>query len=82
MHEIDKAVGFFKANTPPSQGNNLSDQEAWDVATYINSHERPPDPRFTGDIASTRKQFHNSEYSLYGVTVNGKLLGQGISATR
>ena len=82
MHEIDKATDFIKANMPLSQWQRLSDQEAWDVATYVNSHERPQNPRCTGDIATTRKQSHNSEYSLYGVTVNGKLLGQGTPTTR
>ena len=82
MHEIDKAAGFIKANMPLGLGNSLSEQEAWDVATYINSHERPQDPRFTGDIAATRRQFHDSEFSLYGVSVNGKLLGQGTAGAR
>lgn len=77
MHEVDKATGFIKANMPLGKGNTLSDQDAWDVATYINSHERPQDPRFTGNIADTRKRFHDSEFSLYGQTVNGRQLGQG-----
>ena len=77
MHEVDKATSFIKANMPLGMGNTLSDQDAWDVATYINSHERPQDPRFTGNVADTRKQFHDTEFSLYGQTVNGKQLGQG-----
>lgn len=77
MHEVDKATGFIKANMPLGKANTLSDQDAWDVATYINSHERPQDPRFTGNVADTRKRFHDSEFSLYGQTVNGQLLGQG-----
>jgi thiosulfate dehydrogenase len=77
MHEVDKATGFIKANMPLGKGNTLSDQDAWDVATYINSHERPQDPRFTGNIADTRKRFHDSEFSLYGQTVNGQQLGRG-----
>ena len=78
MHEVDKATGFIKANMPLGLGNSLSDQEAWGVATCINSHERPQDPRVTGNVADTRKQFHDSEFSLYGQTVNGQLLGQGV----
>ena len=77
MHEVDKATSFIKANMPLGLGNTLSDQDAWDVATFINSHERPQDPRFTGNVTDTRKQFHDSEFSLYGQTVNGKQLGQG-----
>ncbi len=78
MHEIDKAASFIKSNMPYGLHNALSDQEAWDVATFINSFERPQDPRFTGDMAQTRKQFHDSPHSLYGVQVNGKLLGKGL----
>lgn len=75
MHEVDKAAAFIQANMPLGRGGSLSVQEAWDVSTYINSQERPQDPRFTRDVATTRAQFHNSPHSLYGTTVNGKLLG-------
>ena len=78
MANINNAAGFIKANMPLGQGGTLTDQQAWDVATFIDSHERPQDPRFTGDVAQTRAQFHDSEYSLYGTQVGGKLLGQGI----
>lgn len=72
-HEVDKAASFIKGNMP--YGNpTLDDQEAWDVATYINSMERPQDPRFTGNVADTRKQFHDTPFSLYGTEVNGRLL--------
>lgn len=77
MHEIDKAARFIKANMPYSKHNVLTDQEAWDVATYINSFERPQDPRFNGSVEKTREQYHNTPHSLYGVKVNGHLLGQG-----
>ncbi|WP_305598613.1 c-type cytochrome [Polaromonas sp.] len=77
MHQVDNATAFIKANMPLGQGGTLSDQEAWDVATFMNGHERPQDPRFTGNVSDTRKKFHDSEFSLYGQTVNGKLLGTG-----
>ncbi|MFD1104486.1 c-type cytochrome [Sphingobium olei] len=48
MARIDNAAGFIKANMPLGQGNRLSDQQAWDVAAFVNSHERPKDPRQTG----------------------------------
>ena len=75
MHQVDKAAAFIQANMPLGRGGSLSAQNAWDVSTYINSQERPQDPRFTQDVATTRAQFHDSPYSLYGTTVNGKLLG-------
>lgn len=77
MHEIDKAAYFIHANMPFSKGGSLTEQEAWDVAYYINSHERPQDPRYKGDIAATRKEFHDTKWSLYGQEVNGALLGKG-----
>ena len=77
MGSIKNAAGFIKANMPLSQGNSLSDQQAWDVAMFMNSHERPQDPRFKGSIAETRKEHHDSPFDLYGRTINGQLLGQG-----
>ncbi len=67
MHRVDTAAGFIKANMPYGLGGTLSDQEAWDVALFMNSHERPQDPRFSGSVAQTRDQHHN-EYCLYGRT--------------
>ena len=74
MHRIDTAAGFIKANMPLGKPNSLSDQDAWDVASFINSRERPQDPRFTGDVAETRKIFHE-ENCHYGDAVDGKILG-------
>lgn len=77
MHSVKTAATFIKHNMPLSRGGTLTDQQAWDVAYFMDSHERPQDPRFTGDIAETRQKYHNSKWSLYGKTVNGHLLGQG-----
>jgi thiosulfate dehydrogenase len=57
----------------------LTDQQAWDVAAFMNSHERPEDPRFTGNLAKTTEQFHNSEFDYYGKRQgsDGQLLGNG-----
>ena len=74
MHRINTAAGFIKANMPLSKGNTLTDQQAWDVATYVMSHERPQDPRFKGDVAQTKKDYHD-ENCKYGETVDGKVLG-------
>jgi thiosulfate dehydrogenase len=75
MANISNATGFIKLNMPLTQPNSLSDQEAYDVATYIDSQERPQDPRFTGSVAQTRVQFHDTTDSMYGKPVNGHLLG-------
>lgn len=75
MGSISNAAKFVKANMPLSQGGALSDQQAWDVAFYLDSHERPQDPRFAGSVAQTRAKYHNSPMSMYGRTVNGVLLG-------
>ena len=77
MGSIKNAAGFIKANMPLSQGNTLSDQEAWDVAAFMNSHERPQDPRFQGSIDDTRKKYHDSPNDMYGREVNGQVLGKG-----
>ena len=45
MHVRATAAAFIKANMPLGQGNTLTDQEAWDVAAYIDGKPRPDDPR-------------------------------------
>ncbi len=74
MHRINTAAGFIKGNMPLGQGGSLSDRDAWDVAAFMNSHERPQDPRFNGDTAATKEQFHQHQ-GFYGQEVDGKLLG-------
>lgn len=77
MSDIKNAAGFIKANMPLSKGGSLSEQQAWDVAAYIDSQPRPQDPRFKGSIEATRAAYHSSSDSRYGRTVNGNVLGQG-----
>ncbi|MEO8935623.1 MAG: c-type cytochrome [Burkholderiaceae bacterium] len=74
MSSVKNAAGFIKGNMPLSQGNTLTDQEAWDVALFMDSHERPQDPRFTDSIAETKSKYHDSG-DMYGETVNGVRLG-------
>ncbi|ETK14239.1 c-type cytochrome [Pseudomonas sp. FH1] len=80
MHRINTAASFIKHNMPLGKGGSLSDQQAWDVAAYVNSHERPQDPRLVdGSVEKTRLKFHaNDGVNLYGQTVEGVLIGQGI----
>jgi thiosulfate dehydrogenase len=75
MHEIQNAAGFIKANMPLALGGSLTDQQAWDVAMFMDSQERPQDPRFNGSVETTRTRYHDSPYSMYGKTVNGHVLG-------
>lgn len=77
MHQLGNAAGFIHANMPLGRGGSLTEQQAWDVAMFMNSHERPQDPRFTGSVAETRKKYHDTDDSMYGLTVNGRLLGSG-----
>lgn len=44
MHRISTAAAFIKANMPLGMGNTLTDQEVWDLAAFVNSKPRPPDP--------------------------------------
>ena len=60
MHQIGNAAGFIKANMPLGQAGMLSDQEAWDVAYFMNAHERPQDPRYAESVAATRAKYHDS----------------------
>lgn len=45
MSKVKTAAAFIRANMPLGKGNSLSEQDAWDVAQYLDSHPRPPDPR-------------------------------------
>ncbi len=50
MHQLDTAAAFIRSNMPLGRGGSLDAQQAWDVAMFIDGHERPQDPRFTGDV--------------------------------
>ena len=41
MAQVDKAVRFIKHNMPKNAPDSLTEQEAWDVAKYIDSQPRP-----------------------------------------
>ena len=75
MGRMSNAAAFIKANMPLGLPGSLSDQQAWDVALYMNSHDRPQDPRFNGDVEKTRRQFHDTTDSMYGREVDGTVLG-------
>jgi thiosulfate dehydrogenase len=66
MHKVNIAAKFIKANMPLGKPNSLSDQDAWDVAAFMNSQQRPQDPRHEGNLAETTKKFHASKYDYYG----------------
>lgn len=71
-------ASFVKHNMPLGQPGRLSDQEAWDVAFYVNSQERPQDPRYTGDVRETRAMYLDTfhKHTNYGLEVEGRLLGE------
>lgn len=77
MHKVDVAAAFIKHNMPLGLANTLSDQDAWDVAGFMNSHERPQDPRFQGDLTATAELFHANKFDYYGkrTSEQGDLLG-------
>jgi len=45
MHRVGKAAAFIKANMPYGAGGSLDNQDAWDIAAFVDSHPRPEDPR-------------------------------------
>lgn len=75
MASVTNAAKFIHAYMPFGLSGTLSVQQAWDVATFIDSQIRPQDPRFVQSVAATRSRFHNTSSSMYGITVNGVLLG-------
>ena len=75
MGSVNNAAAFIKANMPLGLHGTLSDQDAWDVALFMDSHERPQDPRYTGSVAETRTKFHDGADWMYGKSVNGHVLG-------
>jgi thiosulfate dehydrogenase len=82
MARIDLAAGFIKANMPFDQPRTLTDQQAWDVAAFVDSHERPKDPRQTGTVAVNAKANFSGQKSYYGQIVAGKLVGSGVPSVR
>ena len=77
MSRIFTAAAFIHLNMPFGEAGSLSAQAAWDLSLFINSHERPQDPRYDGDARRTRdryRQFHR--HTRYGTVVDGRLLGQ------
>lgn len=75
MHRINTAAAFIRANMPLGKGGSLTVQEAWDVAYYINSHERPQDPRFNETVKATKKAYHQHQCR-YGEKVGNSVLGK------
>lgn len=75
MSDIQNAAAFIGPNMPQDKPGSLTNQQAWDVAAYIDSQLRPQDPRYAGSAAATRTRFHSSGQSAYGTVVDGVLLG-------
>lgn len=44
MARVGVAAAFIKKNMPPAQGGTLTDEEAYDVAAFINAQPRPDFP--------------------------------------
>lgn len=77
MARVNTAAGFIMANMPLGQGNSLSDQQAWDAAAFIDSRERPRDPRQKGSLAENAAANHGGD-SYYGKVLDGRTLGVGV----
>lgn len=75
MGRLSNAAAFIRANMPLGLRGSLTVQQAWDVAMFMNSHDRPQDPRWTGTVEGTRSAFHDTVDSMYGREVAGHLLG-------
>lgn len=75
MGNVSNAAAFIRANMPLGLGGTLSEQDAWDVARYMDAHERPQDPRYAVSAAETRRRHHDTPDSLYGLEIDGHVLG-------
>lgn len=75
MSSVATAAAFIEADMPFGRSSTLSTQDAWDVALFVDGHERPQDPRYTGSLAETQARFHDHDDSMYGKRVNGYVLG-------
>ncbi|HER20537.1 MAG TPA: c-type cytochrome, partial [Chromatiales bacterium] len=78
MHRVPTAAAFIKANMPLGKRNYLSDQEAWDVAAFINSFPRPPDPRQVEEgltVDETKAKYHDDKKGYYGHHLRDTHLG-------
>lgn len=82
MARVDLAAGFIKANMPFDQPGSLSDQDAWDIAAFVDSHERPKDPRQSGSVADNAKANFAGQKTFYGRVIGGKILGGGVPSAR
>ena len=79
MHRVNTAAGFIYANMPLGQPYSLTPKEAWDVAAYVNSHERLADPRQPAEglsVAEADKKYHDHE-GFYGDEIDGVVVGAG-----
>lgn len=76
MHSVDNAAAYVYANMPHGAAGSLTQQQAWDVAAWINSQPRPQDPRFSESVEKTRELYHKQHaYEFYGQTVDGITIG-------
>lgn len=74
MHRVNTAANFIYENMPLGKSIQLSIQQAWDVAAFVNAHERPQDPRYDGNLTDTQKSFHQHD-GFYGQDQAGNTLG-------
>jgi len=74
MHRVNTAAYFIYENMPLGKSIQLSKQQAWDVAAFMNSHERPQDPRNKGDLKATKSKYHKDQ-GVYGTDIDGHELG-------
>lgn len=77
ISRINTLAGFIHNNMPLGQPRSMSVQDSWDLADYINSQERPQDPRYTGNVVETRALYLDTFHKLtyYGLEKQGRLLG-------
>lgn len=71
MNRVSKMAAYVKYNMPYLQtggGAVLTDEEAWDVAAYINDIDQNPRPHFKGDVdfPNVKEKPFDFPYGPYG----------------
>jgi thiosulfate dehydrogenase len=71
LFRMSRLAGYVKANMPfgaSYQNPQLSDEEAWDVAAYINSQPRPKHPFLQTDWPKIEKKPFDHPFGPYADT--------------
>jgi thiosulfate dehydrogenase len=82
MSKLNKAAPWIKENMPFGQGNTLSDQEAADVALYVDAQERAPFDLSKGLLPREKMGYYNSKVSKEKHSVRSNFAAFGLDVDK